>query len=201
MRQQINLFQAVLIDKPEPLQAAQLKLILLLFLALLGLLSLFGWWQLNSAAGELAGLQQQQQGLEKKVQLLEEKYPERRKSSLLEEELRRSEQRLAGQKQLLGYFSDRSEQGNQIYLETLSGLAQYRTKGVWLRRIQLSASGQAVALDGSALKPDQVPQYLQLLGKENVLGGKVFSRLALTRLNEQAGSVDFSLESLTEEQQ
>jgi len=200
MRQQINLFQAVLIDKPEPLQASQVKLILGLFIALLTVLSLFGYWQLNNAEQQMSKLQLQKDTLESQVVALEKKFPERQKSALLIEEIHRSEGALAGQKKLLGYFSLRSNDGNGSILAILSGLAQHRAKGIWLRRIQLSTAGRDIALDGTALRPEQVPQYLQSLGEQKVLVGKVFSRLSLARLDERSGQVDFSLESLADEQ-
>ncbi|NOY12605.1 MAG: hypothetical protein GXP51_02620 [Deltaproteobacteria bacterium] len=124
MRQQINLYQAVLIDKPEPLRLRQGGLILLLFSVLLALLSLFNFWQMRTAGEQLAVLRQQQDRLSEQVATLERQYPERRKSALLEEEVRRTEGVLEGQKRLLGYFSVREEGGNERILNLLDGLAR-----------------------------------------------------------------------------
>lgn len=198
MRQQINLFQSVLIDKPEPLQARQARLILLLFFIVLGGLSLLGYWQMSRAERQAAELQQQKAELETVVSALELKFPERQKNALLEEEIHRNEATLASQQQLLGYFAHRGGQDNHSFLTTLEGLARHRSNGVWLRRIRLDAGGE-VALAGSALRPEQVPEYVQSLGAQQVFSGKLFSRLSLTRLDKTAGQVDFSLESLAEE--
>ena len=198
MRQQINLYQAVLIDRPEPLRLRQVGLILLFFLVLLALLSLFNFRQMRSAGEQLAVLQRQQARLSQQVATLEQQYPERQKSALLEEEIRRTEHILEGQKRLLGYFSVREEGGNEKILSVLDGLARNLRPGVWLRRIQLDGSGRKIVLDGSALHPKQVPRYLQFLGERGVLSGQIFSRLKLTRLQERPGQVDFSLESLAE---
>lgn len=200
MRQQINLYQSVLIDKPEPLRLRQVGLILLLFSVLLALLSLFNCWQMRSAGEQLAVLRQQQARLAEQVATLERQYPERRKSALLEEEIRRTERIFEGQKRLLGYFSVREEGGNEKILNLLDGLARNLLPGVWLRRIQLAGSGRKMVLAGSAMRPEQVPQYLQFLGEKGVLSGQVFSRLKLTRLQERPGQVDFSLGSSDEEQ-
>ncbi len=198
MRQQINLFQPALVDKPEPLRGRQLRLILLLFLSLLALLSLLAYWQAYRAGQRVAGLQQQKEALEAVVSALEMRFPERQKSVLLEDEIRRSEAALGGQRQLLGYFANRSQQDNGSFLSILDGLARYRGNGVWLRRIRLVAAGD-LALDGTALHPEQVPEYLQALGERQVFGGKLFSRLSLTRLDKTDGQIDFSLESLKED--
>jgi hypothetical protein len=195
MRQQINLFQDVLIDKPEPLRSRQVGLIMLAFSGLLLLLSLLGYWQLRSAEQRLNALQQQRDTLQTKVVALEQQYPERQKSALLEEEIKRTSQTLDGQKQLLGYFALREKRGNQALLDILEGLARHRADGIWLRRIELLDGGANIALAGSALRPEQVPQYLQSLGGQGVLGGQVFSQLKIARLQEKPGQVDFSLES------
>ena len=91
-----------------------------------------------------------------------------------------------------------SRQDNKSFLSMLDGLARHPGKGVWLRRILLDASGD-VALTGSALRPEQVPEYVQSLGAQQVFDGKLFSRMSLTRLDKTSGQVDFSLESLPEE--
>jgi len=200
MRQQINLFQSVLIDKSEPLQARQLGLILLGFMGLLLLLSLLGYWQFQSAGDQLTTLQQQKTALTAQVEAWEKQYPERQKSVLLEEEIERSKRMLAGQKRLLGYFSQRDEEGNEGALGILEGLARYRSSGVWLSRIQLDLGDDSISLGGSALRPEQVPQYLQALGERGVLAGRVFSRLKLTQLQERPGQVDFRLETSAEGQ-
>jgi hypothetical protein len=58
-----------------------------------------------------------------------------------------------------------------------------------------------VELAGTALRPEQVPAYLQYLGQKGVFNGQVFSRLKLARLKERPGEVDFSLESTPEGKQ
>jgi hypothetical protein len=200
MRQQINLYQAVLIDKPEPLQRRQVGLLLLGFAALLALISLFGYWQLHSAKQQLDVLQQQKSAVEQKVVALEQQYPERQKSALLAEEIKRAEEQLAGQERLLGYFSLRDKEEQKSVISIFEGLARHRAPGVWLRRIKLDVATDNIALAGSALRPEQVPGYLQSLGQKNVLGGQVFSRLTLTGLQERPGVVEFSLASQAESQ-
>ncbi len=201
MRQNINLYQAVLIDQPQPLQARQTAWILLGFIVLLALLSSFGYWQLQIQKKSLVDLQQQEANLTTVVAQLEKQFPPREKSSLLEAELRRTEQQLEGRKRLLAYFSNQKAVGNGVILGTLEGLAQHVQRGVWLKRIKLDGSGQNIRLDGSALRPEQVPAYLQFLGDKGVLSGQVFSRFKLTHLKEHTGAVDFSLESKPEGEQ
>jgi hypothetical protein len=201
MRQQINLYQAVLIDKQEPLQARQAGLIMLLFLVLLLSLYLLGYWRGSGFKKNLINLKQQQSEKIVAVAALGQKFPERQKNALLEEEISQIRTALEGQKQILGYFAARDQGGNGKILDVLEGLARHKQQGVWLRRILLDASGQKITLSGSALKPEQVPRYLQSLGHEGVLAGQVFAHLKLTHIEERPGQVDFSLESRVEGQE
>ncbi len=199
--QQINLYQGVLIDKPEPLQSRQVGVILLGFLVLLGLLYLLSFMQQRGIQEQVAGLQLQQTEMSAQLLLLEQQLPLREKSALLNEQIKRLEQELTEQQQLIGYFSSREQDGNDTILRILQGLAEHRQQGVWLRRIQLDGTGRQVQLTGSALRPQLVPAYLQLLGKQDVFNGQEFASLKLARLQERPGQIDFSLESTPGESQ
>ena len=198
MRQQINLFQNELIDKPEPFQSRQVGMILAAVVIFLGLVGIYSYWQANSMQLEVVDLRQQQQLVSARVVTLEKQYPKREPSVLLQEKIKRLEQELQGQRKALDYFSKQDQKSNETMLASLEGLARYPQQGIWLRQISLLRSGQQVRLKGSALKPEQVPEYLHLLGEKNIFGGQVFARLKLSRLKEQGGQVDFELDSVLE---
>lgn len=201
MAQNINLYQDVLIDRPEPLPPRQIGMALLALLFLMIGLSGFSLWQLQQQRSQLQALLQEEQSREAVVSELERQYPERQKSMQLEQEIHRLEQQLAGEKDLLGYFAGRDAGGNQAIVATLEGLAQHVREGIWLRRIALDASGEKVELAGTALHPDEVPSYLEYLGDQGIFSGRVFASLKLARLKQNqgpAGAVDFSLQSQAE---
>lgn len=195
MRQQINLYQDVLIEKPEPFQSRQVGLLLIIVFLCLGLIGVYGYWQANALQSQADNLRQQQQELATQVSQLEKQYPERQPSVLLQEKIKRTEQSILGQRQALDYFSKQDQESNGSILASLEGLARYPQKGIWLRQVSLLQAGQEIQLAGSALKAELVPEYLQLLGSKNIFGGQVFSRLKLKRLKEQRGQVDFELGS------
>lgn len=195
MRQQINLYQDILIEKPEPFQSRQVGMLLLFFFLCLGLIGLYGYWQANTLQSQADNLRQQQQELATQVAQLEKKYPQRQPSVLLQEKIKRMEQSVLGLRQALDYFSKQDQESNGSILASLEGLARNPQKGVWLRQVSLLQTGQEIKLAGSALKAELVPEYLQLLGSKNIFGGQVFSRLKLKRLKERRGQVDFELGS------
>ncbi len=198
MRQQINLFQDILLDKPQPLQSRQAGLIVLIVLLVLGGFALFGYRQARSAAGQAAELRQQFAAASARVEELERQYPEPQKDPLLEEKIRRLEQEVGGRKQALGYLSSRDGGGNRKLLGMLEGLARHPLPGVWLNRIRLGRQGEDIGLDGSAVNAEKIPDYLSLLAEQEVFEGKVFARLHLSRVEKRAGQVDFMLESVEE---
>jgi hypothetical protein len=198
MRQQINLYQDILIDKPKPLQSRQSGLLLLVTVLCLVLISVYSYWQNYNLNTEVKRLQAQQLVESTRIAALEKQYPERQKNVLLEEKIQRLEQEIQGQNRALSYFSGQDEDGNGKILDSLEGLAQYPLKGIWLSRIRLLDGGTEVQLSGSAVKADTIPDYLDLIGENHIFGGKVFARLKLNRLKEQAGQVDFMLESSQE---
>ena len=199
MRQQINLYRDELIDKSEPYQSRQSGLILAVVAILLVLFGFYNYWQAGTVKKEAAELRQQQQLASAHVIELEAMNPKPQQSILLQGEIRRLEQKLQVQRRALDYFSKQDEQENNgKILASLEGLAQHPHQGVWLRRITLLHRGQEVQLTGSALKPESVPEYLQLLGEKTIFGGQVFARLKLNRLSERDGQIDFELDSVSE---
>ena len=198
MRQQINLYQDVLIDKPEPFQSRQVGMILFAVVICLVLAGFYSYWQANSMQIQADDLRQQQQLLSLQVAELEIQYPEREHNALLQEKIKRVEQELQGQRKALDYFSKQDQESNGTILASLEGLARYPQPGIWLRRISLLHNGQEVQLTGSALKAEQIPEYLHLLGENNIFGGQVFAHLKLNRLEEQSGQVNFELDSTRE---
>ncbi len=195
MRQQINLYQDVLIDKPEPFQSRQVYMLLVTVVICLIIAGIYSYWLTNSLKTEVVGLRQQQQLLSGQVIALEKQYPKREPSVLLQEEIKRIEQELLGQGKALDYFSQQDQGNNEMILASLEGLARNSQQGIWLRKIKLSQCGQEIQLTGRALKAELVPEYLTLLGEKNIFGGQIFARLKLNRLKEQAGQVNFELDS------
>ncbi len=198
MRQQINLYQGELIDKPEPFQSRMAGLVLVGVAICLVLVSVFDYWQMTTLKKQLVPLQQQQRVATDLIISLEQQHPERKLNKLLEEKITRLEQEVQGQRKALDYFTTQDRGGNDLILGPLENLARYRQPGVWLQRISLLAGGRKVQLAGGAVTAEKVPEYLQLLGEKDVFGGQLFARLQLQRLEEHSGQVEFTLDSVTE---
>jgi Tfp pilus assembly protein PilN len=198
MRQQINLYRGRLVDQSEPLQSKQAGLLLLVVVIIASMFAGFSYWQFSGSQKQLAALEEEQNQLSARVDELEKQYPEPQKNALLGEKIRRLEMQIGGQRQALSYFADKDTTSNETILASLQGLASHPYKGLWLRRVRLMQEGAEVELAGSALMAEQIPEYLQMIGDNNVFGGKVFAQLKVMRMQEQRNRVDFTLGSTRE---
>jgi cell division protein FtsB len=191
--QQINLLQDVLIVKPQPLRGRQ---VLGLFVLVLLLLLLFSFVSYRQTAGLNAQVRMsEQQKLEagERIAQLEHQYPQPQKNELLEQKVVQLERELKNLKDSLALVASRQQQGNGLLLGSLEGLARHPLPGVWLRSLRVGRSAADIRLQGRALRSELVPEYMQLLRDEQVLGGQLFTRLTVTRLEEEPGQVDFEL--------
>jgi len=195
MRQQINLYQQGLIDRPAPLSSRQAGLLLLLSLVLILVLGGYGYWRGVELEPQRAELEQRREQMRVRVAELEQQFPVRQISPLLEQRVARLEQEHKDLGLTLDYVLQREQGRNAEILAVLEGLAQRRHAGLWLNHIRLSRQGYEVELSGRAFTPELVPDYLQWLSDEGVFSGQTFSRLRLSRLQEYPGHVDFNIGS------
>jgi|SRR6056297_1187141 len=195
MRQQINLYQQGLIDRPAPLSSRQAGLLLLLSLVLTLVLGGYGYWRGVELEPQRAELEQRREQMRVRVAELEQQFPVRQISPLLEQRVARLEQEHKDLGLTLDYVLQREQGRNAEILAVLEGLAQRRHAGLWLNHIRLSRQGYEVELSGRAFTPELVPDYLQWLSDEGVFSGQTFSRLRLSRLQEYPGHVDFNIGS------
>ncbi|MBK7951735.1 MAG: PilN domain-containing protein [Deltaproteobacteria bacterium] len=73
----------------------------------------------------------------------------------------------------------------------LVGLARQDLDGVWLERIELSESGEALSLTGRTLEAEDVPKLLRGLRDEPAFAGRKFGTLAIERTKDPAAGLQF----------
>lgn len=195
MRQQINLLQEGLIDRPAPLAGRQAALLLLFTFLLVLILGGYGYWRGVALEPQRLLLEQRQQQMRTHITNLEQQFPVRQSSPLLKQRVERLELELKDLELTLDFVLEKEQGHNTRMLAALEGLAQRRHAGLWLNQVRLSRQGDEVELSGRAFTPELVPDYLQWLSDEGVFSGLLFSRLRLTRLQEAPGHVDFTIGS------
>jgi hypothetical protein len=80
--------------------------------------------------------------------------------------------------------------GNQQgFAEYLRAFSRQSLNGLWLTGFSIAGSGE-LEIRGRALSPDLVPSYIQRLNREEVLAGRSFARLEMSRPKPETVVVD-----------
>ena len=90
--------------------------------------------------------------------------------------------------------------GAHVDIDFLQGLGRQVLPGMWFRDIRVSQGGGFLALEGSVLQPEMVPQLLKRLHDEPAFRGKAFRVVKFNLLDEGTGEIGFTLLTAAEEQ-
>lgn len=199
MNQQINLYQPAVFIKTSPFAARRLVLAVIVGIGLL----LLGYgvtrWQLWRTEAHLADLAVQEQAARQRNVDLQQSYPARTHSETLARQVAHLKAEKAARLPLLTLLVDHSPDEFPGFSEHLKGLAQENLAGLWLRDISLADGGHSLVLQGSALRAELVPRYVQRLSRQSSFAGLEFARLVMSRSDDRKEAVDFVLRSTVED--
>ncbi len=197
MKQQINLHQPIF-RKQRALFSAQIVLrVCLIWVIGLGLIYALSVWRHGVLSSTRSNLEQQRDAASIRLQELLTQQVAPSQSAELEAELKRLKSEQA-QKQGVVQVLARGNFGVTTgFARQMHTLADRRTYGVWLTRINLANGGQSVMLEGAALHEDLLPEFLERLagraGEARFAGGR-FSQFVLDRPQGDA-AIRFQLHS------
>ncbi len=197
MRQQVNLHQPILRDEPKLFGA---KTALRAFAAVLVALAVM--W--GVATYKVKRLEQATQALRdaqtKEQQTLDaaSSMSASRVTPLdLAARVKHAEAEVIGRTRALELLRAGAAGRTTGFAARLEALARRHLDGVWIDRMALSGSTEAMSLGGATFDPDLVPRYLQSLAQESVLAGARFDELAIERpKNKASAQVRFKASSL-----
>ena len=179
MSQQINLFNPAFLDKSGRLT---LKTALMGWLAVALLSVAFAGY----AGMRNRQLAQQERDVAAKVtaaqaemQRLAGQVAGRKQDPLIAAEIARLESEITGRDEVMAVLKGGSLGDTRGFSEHLRAFARQSFEGVWLTGLHIAASGQDVAVEGRALRAEQVPGYLRRLNSETVMQGHPFSELLM----------------------
>lgn len=193
MRQQVNLL-APMFRKQRALFSAQVTLAICgIVVVALALLYAATAWRGAALAGEQVRLQQQRDTVTRRLNELAAQFQGRGKNQSLEAERVALAQERDRKIQALEALS-RRELGNTIgFSPQFLGLARQRLNGLWLTRVEVSASGAHMALGGVTLAEELIPRYLKKLGSEEIFAGTEFGHAQLQRASPDGNQIRFEL--------
>ena len=179
MPQQINLFNPAFLDKSGRLT---LKTALMGWLAVALLSVAFAGY----AGMRNRQLAQQERDVAAKVtaaqaemQRLAGQVAGRKQDPLIASEIARLESEIKGRDEVMAVLKGGALGDTRGFSEHLRAFARQSFEGVWLTGLHIAASGQDVAVEGRALRAEQVPGYLRRLNSESVMQGHPFSELLM----------------------
>ena len=195
MRQQVNLYQSILREVRPPL-AARTILAVALVLAV-GLGAVYGYllWQTLQQREAVTGLEAKRDQAQARLEEAVEKYPPPEKSEALQRRLEAAQAELTRKRHVLEVLGDRTRTGRTGFAGHLRALARQRTAELWLTGVRLYQGGAQVELAGSTYVPEQVPQFLQRLAREERFDGLRFADVRMERPEKTPDRVDFRLRS------
>lgn len=179
MPQQINLFNPAYLDKRGLLS---LKTALMGWLAVALLSVAFAGY----AGMRNRHLAQQEREVAAKVtaaqaemQRLAGQLAGRKQDAQIAAEIARLESKITGRDEVMAVLKGGALGDTRGFSEHLRAFARQSFEGVWLTGLHIAAGGQDVAVEGRALRAEQVPGYLRRLNSENVMRGHPFSNLLM----------------------
>lgn len=192
MIQQVNLFRKNgQTDKPL-LQNPYLLLSLSMCVALLGI-SAINAYRLQQQQDRHGQLEQQLQLATTHLMDVQARFPRPAIDNTLAQAVQQARQRHQSLTQILELLTDNQSDQALGFSRYLNALADQAQREVWLTRIQLDSTRDAVNLEGSTFKPEQIPALLRGLQKSQAFKGRHFASLRMQQNPENAAQTDFSV--------
>lgn len=181
MSQQINLFNPIFLKQKKIFTA--LPMAEALGVIVLGALLLT--WYAGRSVDQLA--QQAAAGkarvAERERRLVEatRQFAPRQKSAALAAEVAQAEAELASLHRVEAFLQQGTLGNSAGYAEYFRALARQHVPGLWLTGVTIVGAGTEIGVQGRALQPALIPQYIGRLKLEPVMQGKSFASLDIGR--------------------
>jgi len=193
--QQINLYTDDFKPKKVVLPLEQLILIPIIVLVLLAGVTVWLQAGLGDTEKKLGKLEQKNDSMQSRLQSLEEKAKKQRKDDGLVAANRRLSKTLKARQQMMDMLDTVVVKDDEGFSSLLLSLARQNIDDLWLKKIYVGAAGKDMRLEGTTLKANTVPEYLQKLRKEPSFIGRSFTLFELDKHPDNSAQLNFSLRS------
>jgi hypothetical protein len=179
--QQINLFNPIFLKQKKIFTA--LPMAEALGVIVLGALLLT--WYAGRSVDELA--QQAAAGKllvaerERRLADANKQFAPRQKSPTLAAEVAQADAELAALHRVQDFLQQGTLGNSAGYAEYFRALARQNVPGLWLTGVGIVGAGTEIGVQGRAMQPTLIPQYIGRLKREPVMQGKTFASLDIAR--------------------
>lgn len=198
MRQQINLYQPIFRAEPKLFGAKAALRAFAAVLAVLALLWGYGTYKIKRLEQATQALRETASHQEQVLATASTFSAARATSTELSARVKRAEEEVIGRTRALELLRAGAAGRTTGFAARLEALARRHVEGVWIDRMALSGSTEAMSLGGATMDPDLVPRYLQSLSQESVLAGARFDQFAIERPHaKSSGQIRFNASSVS----
>lgn len=179
MSQQINLFNPIFLKQKKYFSAVAMlqALALLIFGSLM--VAAYATYQVSALTKEAALSAAQLQAAQAQLAKVRAEYAPRQKSQALEQQIVKFETDIQSYKQVFDILEKGDFGNTKGYSAYLAAFARQIVDGVWLTGLSLVGAGNEIEVRGRALRPEQIPAYINNLKREPVMQGKSFANLEM----------------------
>jgi hypothetical protein len=136
--------------------------------------------QVNGLAAELRAAEKVVGSQRNWVEKLKGKPTAAKPDAQLEAEVGRLEAELKTAREAMDALQGGALGNQQGFSEYLRAFSRQSLNGLWLTGFSIAGNGE-LEIRGRVLSPDLVPSYIQRLNREQVLAGRSFARLEMSR--------------------
>jgi Tfp pilus assembly protein PilN len=202
--QQINLFNPIFLRQKKYFSIV--TILQMLALVLVGMLTFYAYavYQTNRLSAEVAETSGRLEQEKNRFAKANAELGPHEKNQDLDAQVKALEKQLKNREDILGVQAGVAAGKGRGFSEALLALARQSVNGVWLTSISVGGeTSNKMVIDGRALRPDMVPDYIKRLSKEKAMRGQTFSvlNMQLSRMEKSAnnkgpeGYFEFNLRS------
>jgi hypothetical protein len=192
VKQQINLYQAEFHEKHVELAAEQIYMLAGGLLAVLIFSSLALTFSNSSKQSQLDKLTAGAATLKQTNDSLDQQLKGRAVDLQLQTAANNAAQQMQARQDIL-LLVERTESAAQTVKvsELLGGLSRQHINGLWLSRIEIASAGQELHLEGNAIQPGLIPEFIGRLNKEPSYAGREFRKVVVRRSKDNPSILNF----------
>jgi hypothetical protein len=200
MSQQINLFNPVFLKQKKYFSVV--TMLQALGLIVLGSVLFYGYavYQVGQLARQADEMSKSYAVEQARLVNFTNEFSLQRSGHMLEDELKQLEAQAKAQDSVLNALKSGVIGNTEGYSEYMRAFARQSIRGLWLTAFNIIGDGTQMSLSGAVVSPQLVPSYIQRLGREKVMHGKIFSTLQMQQPKKDGDRlvpryVEFSLRS------
>lgn len=179
MIQSVNFLNALPKKEVVKLPAKLIVKIWVGFLILLMLVYGYGYWQKGSLAGKLAKVRQTEQSLSTQLLALNKKLPSSEQLQSNEDLATRLARELDSKAELVAVLKRKKNLNMKGFSRYLEAFSKEVTPGAWLKTFSLNKGGETIHMEGEALSPNDVFNFMSRLDDSKVLAHHTFKLINL----------------------